>query len=57
VVCPYYEKGFCMLGNDCKFEHEQKKICMDYFYGFCPNGPKCQFAHVKSSISISDMSL
>ena len=53
--CPFYQKGYCKKGDECKLEHVFTPICPDYSYGFCPDGPKCQKgAHPKSLISESD---
>lgn len=61
--CPYYDKGFCKLGNNlgtgpCIFYHDESpKICSNFMLGFCPDGPNCMNAHVKSSIVPQDLSL
>lgn len=52
--CPFYDKGFCRNGPNCKLRHEQRQICPNYVYGFCPEGPDCQFFHPQSPISDED---
>eukprot|EP01086_Lenisia_limosa_P012275 TRINITY_DN4027_c0_g1_i1.p1 TRINITY_DN4027_c0_g1~~TRINITY_DN4027_c0_g1_i1.p1 ORF type:complete len:249 (+),score=21.81 TRINITY_DN4027_c0_g1_i1:32-748(+) len=49
MPCPNYQRGFCELGPNCKFIHEQTKLCPDYLAGFCANGPNCHLAHPKHS--------
>mmetsp|Transcript_36998 Transcript_36998/g.38364 ORF Transcript_36998/g.38364 Transcript_36998/m.38364 type:complete len:139 (-) Transcript_36998:139-555(-) len=49
--CPYYKNGYCREGNDCKFQHIKKEICVNYLIGFCPEGPNCQYFHWKSLIN------
>lgn len=61
--CPYYDKGFCKLGNNldtgpCIFWHDDSfKICQNYMLGFCPEGPNCPHAHVRYSINPMLLSL
>jgi len=53
--CPFYLKGYCKKGDECKLEHNFTPICQNYAYGFCPNGPRCdKGAHPKSLISESE---
>uniref|UniRef100_A0A7S3G9I7 C3H1-type domain-containing protein n=1 Tax=Palpitomonas bilix TaxID=652834 RepID=A0A7S3G9I7_9EUKA len=50
VVCPWYERGFCRHGPNCRKSHMRKELCVDYLYGFCPKGPKCTKAHPRWEI-------
>ncbi|KJE97146.1 zinc finger protein [Capsaspora owczarzaki ATCC 30864] len=42
--CPWYARGFCRHGAQCKLRHRKRVICTNYLTGFCPDGPTCQFA-------------
>ena len=55
--CPYYERGFCKNGPQCKNLHRRREICENYVYGFCPKGPNCEKVHLKSIISPEDDNL
>mmetsp|Transcript_7678 Transcript_7678/g.8677 ORF Transcript_7678/g.8677 Transcript_7678/m.8677 type:complete len:125 (+) Transcript_7678:283-657(+) len=55
--CPYYERGFCKNGLNCKNAHTEKQLCEDYLYGFCIRGPNCDKYHLKSLVSLDDDNL
>lgn len=40
--CPYYMRGFCSSGPNCKFRHVKLNLCLRYYAGFCPEGPNCE---------------
>ncbi|EFC48767.1 predicted protein, partial [Naegleria gruberi] len=44
-TCPWYERGFCKHGPDCRLKHLRKIACPDYLAGFCAKGPNCKFSH------------
>ena len=66
-MCPYFERGFCKLGDDnCDFHHpfdqgdgpeSGTRLCTNYTLGFCPQGPDCKFLHIKNMVSPQDMEL
>ncbi|EGF80201.1 hypothetical protein BATDEDRAFT_5960, partial [Batrachochytrium dendrobatidis JAM81] len=41
--CPWYARGFCKHGAECRHKHTRKAACQNYLTGFCPNGESCQF--------------
>ncbi|NXG08468.1 CPSF4 factor, partial [Sakesphorus luctuosus] len=41
--CPWYDRGFCRHGPQCKYKHTRRVMCANYLVGFCPEGPKCKF--------------
>ncbi|NWV06495.1 CPSF4 factor, partial [Ptilonorhynchus violaceus] len=43
VGCPWYDRGFCRHGPQCKYKHTRRVMCANYLVGFCPEGPKCKF--------------
>lgn len=46
--CPWYSRGFCKHGPNCKNRHIRRQACLSYLLeGFCPLGPKCTLAHPK----------
>lgn len=57
--CPYFERGFCKMREQCQFSHVPgfQTICKNYLIGFCPLGPECPSVHIKSMISSQDLSL
>lgn len=65
--CPYYDRGFCHKGPDCKFFNRhflsqiqylgKPEICASYLAGFCPYGPKCNQKHLKLVIIDDQASL
>ncbi|KAG2386840.1 hypothetical protein C9374_001875 [Naegleria lovaniensis] len=48
--CPWYEKGFCKHGPNCRLKHIRKIACPDYLAGFCAKGPNCKFSHPKFDV-------
>ena len=67
-ICPYYERGFCKVGNDqCGYDHPYDaedgadvpgtKVCVNYLIGFCPLGPECKYVHIKTMIAPEDLKL
>jgi len=52
--CPWYARGFCKHGLQCRHRHTKKMACENYLAGFCPEGPKCQFGHPKWEIPEHD---
>ena len=53
--CPWYAKGFCRHGPNCRNRHIQKEACADYLAGFCILGPVCSKAHPKFEDSGEDV--
>jgi len=45
--CPWYDRGFCKHGPNCRLKHLRKVPCPDYLAGFCAKGPNCKFSHPK----------
>jgi cleavage and polyadenylation specificity factor subunit 4 len=43
--CPWYDRGFCRHGPNCKNRHTRKVLCQNYLCGFCPEGPRCTLSH------------
>ncbi|KAI9468847.1 hypothetical protein BX667DRAFT_473701 [Coemansia mojavensis] len=43
--CPWYARGFCRHGANCRSKHVRKLICPYYQFGFCPDGPNCRKEH------------
>ncbi|CAF95292.1 unnamed protein product, partial [Tetraodon nigroviridis] len=43
--CPWYDRGFCKHGPDCRHRHTRRVICVNYLVGFCPEGKSCKFMH------------
>eukprot|EP00038_Savillea_parva_P019324 m.27197 g.27197 ORF g.27197 m.27197 type:complete len:529 (+) comp4383_c0_seq1:283-1869(+) len=52
VECPWYARGFCRHGADCKNRHTRKVLCPNYLAGFCPNGPDCKLSHPSWEIPV-----
>jgi len=48
--CPWYERGFCKHGPNCKNRHMRKVACPDYLAGFCILGPACPKGHPKFEV-------
>ncbi|XP_039572316.1 putative cleavage and polyadenylation specificity factor subunit 4-like protein isoform X2 [Passer montanus] len=53
VGCPWYDRGFCWHGPQCKYKHTRRVMCANYLVGFCPEGPKCKFVHLKAGLMTS----
>ncbi|KAL7753055.1 RNA-binding component of cleavage and polyadenylation factor [Sorochytrium milnesiophthora] len=49
--CPWFARGFCKHGPQCRSKHVKKPICALYVTGFCPYGPDCSNGHPKFEIS------
>lgn len=45
VDCPWYDRGFCRHGPNCKNRHTRKVLCQNYLCGFCPEGASCTLSH------------
>lgn len=43
--CPWYDRGFCRHGPNCRHRHVRRVLCNNYSAGFCPDGPECKFMH------------
>ena len=46
--CKHYQKGYCKLGESCKFKHEgiqKRKLCRHFLNGYCERGDDCGFRH------------
>ncbi|KAL7677202.1 hypothetical protein ACOME3_003442 [Neoechinorhynchus agilis] len=45
--CPWYDRGFCRHGPNCKNRHVRRKLCINYLAGFCPKGKECEDMHAR----------
>ena len=45
--CPWYNRGFCKHGPNCKFSHVRRQLCPFYMAGFCWKGKSCALGHAK----------
>ena len=43
--CPWYDRGFCRHGPNCRHRHVRRVLCINYLAGFCPAGSNCPDAH------------
>lgn len=43
--CPWYDRGFCRHGPNCRHRHTLRVMCVNYLVGFCPLGPECKHVH------------
>ena len=43
--CPWYDRGFCRHGPNCRHRHVRRVLCINYLAGFCPSGKDCTDAH------------
>lgn len=50
--CPWYDRGFCKHGPNCRNKHTRRVLCQNYLCGFCPNGRRCKFVHAKFDIPV-----
>jgi len=41
--CPWYDRGFCRHGPNCRHRHVRRVLCMNYVAGLCMEGPDCKF--------------
>lgn len=55
--CPWYDRGFCRHGPNCKNRHVRRLICQCYLSGFCLDGPKCKYMHPKYDLPVLDSSI
>ncbi|XP_041364556.1 cleavage and polyadenylation specificity factor subunit 4-like isoform X2 [Gigantopelta aegis] len=52
--CPWYDRGFCRHGPNCKNRHVRRVICQCFLNGFCIEGPDCAFKHPKHDLPTPD---
>ncbi|GFO02089.1 cleavage and polyadenylation specificity factor subunit 4-like [Plakobranchus ocellatus] len=52
--CPWYDRGFCRHGPNCKNRHVRRVICQCYLNGFCLDGPNCKYVHPSFKIPEPD---
>jgi len=52
--CPWYNRGFCKHGPNCRNKHAKKIACENYLTGFCTDGPNCKFGHPKYELPKED---
>lgn len=52
--CPWYDRGFCRHGPNCRYRHTRRLLCINYLCGFCPDGPNCNFAHPRFDLPLSN---
>ena len=52
--CPWYARGFCKHGNQCKRKHVRKVMCPNFLIGFCPEGPDCEYSHPAFELPLGD---
>ncbi|KPM02653.1 hypothetical protein QR98_0010690 [Sarcoptes scabiei] len=52
--CPWYDRGFCRHGPNCRHRHARRVACTNYLCGFCPDGPNCKFIHMRFDIPTSN---
>ena len=50
--CPWYNRGFCKWGLNCRLKHIRRRLCCNYICGFCPHGKGCQFYHGKFYVDL-----
>jgi hypothetical protein len=43
--CPWYDRGFCRHGPNCRHRHVRRVLCKNYLAGFCPDGKSCKHMH------------
>lgn len=55
--CPWYARGFCKHGPNCRNKHVRKLVCQNYLTGFCPDGLNCQNGHPKYELPVMYNSL
>lgn len=53
--CPWYDRGFCRHGPNCKNRHVRRIMCQCYLNGFCLDGPKCKYVHPTFKIPEPDV--
>ncbi|KAI8075450.1 uncharacterized protein B0P05DRAFT_547560 [Gilbertella persicaria] len=50
--CPWYARGFCKHGPNCRNKHVRKLVCQNYLTGFCPDGLNCPNGHPKYELPL-----
>jgi len=50
--CPWYDRGFCKHGPNCKNKHVRRVMCLNYLCGFCPEGPNCKHMHPRFDLPL-----
>lgn len=55
--CPWYDRGHCRHGANCKNRHRRRIACPLYIAGFCPKGPECLLAHPSWALPTQDPKL
>jgi len=50
--CPWYDRGFCRHGPNCKQRHIRRTICPNYLCGLCLDGEDCKFSHPLFSLPV-----
>lgn len=50
--CPWYDRGFCKHGPNCKNRHVRRVMCTNYMCGFCPEGKECKYSHPRFEVQI-----
>ncbi|XP_038067498.1 cleavage and polyadenylation specificity factor subunit 4-like [Patiria miniata] len=53
--CPWYDRGFCKHGPQCKNRHVRRVMCQNYLNGFCLEGPNCKFQHPKFDLPVLEV--
>jgi len=54
--CPWFDRGFCKHGPNCRNRHMLRQACPEFLAGFCPKGPNCAFQHPRFEIpTLADM--
>ncbi|KAI3645143.1 hypothetical protein MP228_011307 [Amoeboaphelidium protococcarum] len=48
--CPWYNRGFCKHGPQCRNKHTRQMVCQNFMTGFCPLGPECELGHPKFEV-------
>lgn len=52
--CPWYDRGFCRHGPNCKNRHVRRLVCQNYLCGFCLDGSKCKYVHPRYDLPVMD---
>eukprot|EP01119_Soliformovum_irregulare_P019681 TRINITY_DN6286_c0_g1_i2.p1 TRINITY_DN6286_c0_g1~~TRINITY_DN6286_c0_g1_i2.p1 ORF type:complete len:173 (-),score=7.39 TRINITY_DN6286_c0_g1_i2:62-580(-) len=52
--CPWYARGFCKHGPNCRHKHVKRTACANYLLGFCIEGPDCKLGHPKYELPKED---
>jgi len=55
--CPWYKRGFCKNGPNCRYRHIHGEMCPRYLAGFCIDGLLCKLAHPKYDLPDEDETL